>query len=150
MTVVLAQVSDHPLDAASHQALVQAPWVGAVAGFIGTVRDHDPEADGAVTALEYSAHPDAGRIIGELAERFDAPETLIAVSHRVGRLEVGENAIVCAVATAHRAEAFQICRDLVEAVKHELPVWKKQWNKDGSHGWVGLGIRPPAGEPAAR
>lgn len=148
MAVVLAQISEEPLNAARHQALVQAPWVGAVANFVGTVRDHDPEADGAVTALEYSAHPDAGRIIGELAARFDAEGVLIAVSHRVGRLEVGENAIVCAVATAHRAEAFQICRDLVEVVKHELPVWKKQWNRDGSHGWVGLGIRPEASTPA--
>lgn len=139
MTVVLAELSDSPLDVPRHQALVEVSWVGAVSCFIGTVRDHDPDAPGAVTALEYSAHPDAGRVLAELAGRLDREGVLIAVSHRIGHVDVGGAAIVCAVATAHRAEAFEVCRELVETIKHELPVWKKQWHDDGTHDWVGLG-----------
>ncbi len=65
------------------------------------------------------------------------PEVLaVAVSHRVGALEVGDVALVAAVSTAHRAEAFQICARLVDEVKHRLPVWKRQVFADGSDEWV--------------
>lgn len=133
-------VSDSPLDVAAHVAQVQDPAAGAVAVFVGQVRDHDPSVQGEVVALEYSAHPDAARVLDELAARVAArPGTLgVAVSHRVGRLEVGEPAIVCAVATAHRALAFELCRELVEAVKEELPVWKREILASGEHVWVGL------------
>ena len=62
----------------------------------------------------------------------------VAVSHRVGMLAVGETAVVAAVATAHRALAFDVCRDLVETVKAELPVWKREVMADGTHVWVGV------------
>ncbi|MHA7985117.1 molybdenum cofactor biosynthesis protein MoaE [Rathayibacter sp. CAU 1779] len=142
MAVLRAEISAEPLDLAEHIGLVESPRMGAVATFVGIVRDHDPDAGGTVVALEYSAHPDAPRMLAELAERVaadDRSEVRIAVSHRIGRLAVGDVAIVCAVASAHRGEAFDACRELVEAVKHELPVWKKQVEADGSHSWVGLG-----------
>lgn len=137
MAVAFARLSDQPLELAEHVAAVSRPGFGAVATFVGIVRDHDPDVAGRVTALEYSAHPDAGRVLGELAARFEG-DRLLAVSHRVGRLEVGEPAIVAAVASAHRAEAFEVCHALVEAVKAEAPIWKRQLLADGSHTWVGL------------
>ncbi|MFP3712147.1 molybdenum cofactor biosynthesis protein MoaE [Puerhibacterium sp. TATVAM-FAB25] len=138
-TEVLAEISDAPLDLPAHLAAVAHPAAGAVATFVGQVRDHDPAVAGTVVALEYSAHPDAPALLRRLAEAVAAAEGVlgVAVSHRVGRLVVGEPAIVAAVATAHRAEAFEHCRTLVERVKAELPVWKREVLADGSHVWVG-------------
>jgi len=123
-----------------HVAAVTTPASGAVVTFIGQVRDHDPDAAGRVTGLDYSAHPDAGRIIGEIAERVRAQHPLVnlCVSHRIGHLDVGDLALVAAVASAHRAVAFAACEDLVETVKAEVPIWKKQFEADGAHTWVGL------------
>lgn len=137
--IVFSRVSDAVLDASGHLAAVAAPDSGATALFVGTVRDHDPDAAGEVIRLEYSAHPDAERILGEIAASLDEEGLRIAVSHRVGALDIGESAIVCAVSSAHRADAFEICRELVERVKAELPVWKKQLEADGTAVWVGLG-----------
>jgi molybdopterin synthase catalytic subunit len=143
--IVLTQVTREPLDVAAHLDAVASPQAGASAVFIGTVRDHDPEATGEVVTLEYSAHPDAERILAQIASLADTeheqdPTGLrIAVSHRIGKLEVGEAAIVCAVSSAHRADAFDVARDVVERVKANLPGWKRQHEADGTAGWVGLG-----------
>ena len=135
-----AAVTPEPLDVAAHVARVQDPAAGAVALFVGQVRDHDPSVSGEVVALEYSAHPDAEQVLTRIAEHVGrADGTLgVAVSHRVGHLAVGEAAIVCAVATAHRALAFELCREIVETVKAELPVWKREVLANGEHVWVGL------------
>ena len=139
---LLAQVSAEPLSLDAHLQAVASPDAGAIASFIGQVRDHDPEATGEVVSLEYSAHPDAGRILIEIAtrftEKFADAGVRISVSHRVGLLAVGDLALVACVSSAHRAAAFEACRDLVEAVKVELPVWKRQSTEDGTHSWVGL------------
>ncbi|MEZ0446467.1 molybdenum cofactor biosynthesis protein MoaE [Cellulomonas sp. ICMP 17802] len=136
---VLARVVDEPLDLQFHVEHVSGPRVGAVATFVGLVRDHDPSVEGRVVGLDYTAHPSAASVLERLAQAAVTPDVLgVAVSHRVGHLAVGEAAIVAAVATAHRAEAFEVCRALVETVKAELPVWKREVLEDGSHVWVGL------------
>jgi molybdenum cofactor synthesis domain-containing protein len=137
---VLARLSDAPLSVVDHLAAVADPRAGAVATFVGQVRDHDPGVAGEVVALEYSAHPDAPAVLERLAAAARARDGVlgVALSHRVGRLGVGEPALVAAVATAHRELAFAVCRDLVEAVKAELPVWKREVLADGAHVWVGL------------
>ena len=66
-------------------------------------------------------------------------EAIVAVSHRVGRLEVGEAAVIIAVASGHRAEAFEVCRTVIETIKTDLPVWKRQVEADGTTAWKGLG-----------
>jgi molybdopterin synthase catalytic subunit len=141
--MTLARVTDAPLDLAAHVAAVADPRAGAVATFLGTVRDHDPSVDGEVVGLDYSAHPDAEAVLGRLVGAAAATDGVlgVAVSHRVGMLAVGEVAIAATVATAHRALAFDVCRDLVERVKAELPVWKREVLRDGSHVWVGLEVR---------
>ncbi|WP_298462334.1 molybdenum cofactor biosynthesis protein MoaE [uncultured Cellulomonas sp.] len=138
--MTLVRVVDAPLDLAAHVAAVTGPRAGAVATFLGTVRDHDPSVEGEVVALDYSAHPDAEAVLGRIAGDAARVDGVlgVAVSHRVGVLPVGDVAIVAAVATAHRALAFDVCRDLVETVKAELPVWKREVLRDGSHVWVGL------------
>ncbi|WP_084130726.1 molybdenum cofactor biosynthesis protein MoaE [Demequina sp. NBRC 110055] len=136
---MIARIADAPLDLAAHIAAVATPADGAVATFVGLVRDHDPSVEGEVTHLEYSAHPDADEILSAIVAAVTAGgEVRAAVSHRIGRLTVGEPAIVAAVASAHRAEAFDACRELVERVKAEAPIWKREILADGSHTWVGM------------
>lgn len=137
---VLARLQESPLDVAAHLGVVASPGAGAVATFVGTVRDHDPGTPGEVVALDYSAHPDAAAVLAAIAADVAAREDVLglAVTHRVGHLGVGETAIVACVAAAHRGPAFEACRDLVERVKAELPLWKRQLLADGSHTWVGL------------
>lgn len=140
MSVRIARLSDQKLDIAAHLAAVEDAAAGAVASFIGTVRDHDPDASSAVIALEYSAHPDAEATLHDIAvTAIGDRRGIVAVSHRIGRLEVGEAAVVIVVATPHRAEAFEICREIIEAIKRELPVWKRQLSADGTAAWKGLG-----------
>ena len=138
-TRTLARVSDVPLDVTAHLAVVGDPGAVAVVCFVGQVRDNDPSVSGDVVALEYSAHPDAPAVLERLASDAAGRDGVlgVAVSHRVGRLVVGELAVVAVVSSAHRALAFDVCRDLVEAVKAELPVWKREVLADGSHVWVG-------------
>lgn len=140
MPVRLAAISDEPLDLDAHLAAVDDASAGAVTTFVGRVRDHDPDAATAVVALEYSAHPDAEEALRRIAAEV-AGDTgaLVAVSHRTGRLQVGDAAVVIAVAAAHRAEAFDVCRAVIETIKTGLPVWKRQVEADGTATWLGLG-----------
>jgi molybdopterin synthase catalytic subunit len=140
MTVALARILAEPLDLDAHLRAVEDATAGAVTTFVGRVRDHDPDAAGAVVALEYTAHPDAESILHALAERVVGDTgAVVAVSHRIGRLGVGDAAVVIAVASAHRAAAFEVCREVIEAIKRELPVWKRQVEADGTTAWKGLG-----------
>jgi molybdopterin synthase catalytic subunit len=133
---VLADVVDRPLDLAAHAAAVADPRAGATVSFLGVVRDEDGGRQ--VTRLEYHAHPSAATVIGQIAAEFAAlPDVLgVAVSHRIGLLEVGDVALVAAVSTGHRGEAFALCTRLVDEVKHRLPVWKRQEFADGTDEWV--------------
>lgn len=135
----LVSLSATPLSLDAHVAAVADAAHGAIATFIGVVRDHDPSVEGEVTHLEYSAHPDALAIAKKIVAEVEAVhEGVIALSHRVGLLAVGEVAIVAAAASAHRAEAFAACREAVERVKAELPVWKRELLANGTHTWVGI------------
>lgn len=90
-------------------------------------------------ALEYSSHPSAGEVIVKVATQVLAahPKVLgLAVSHRTGSLAIGDPALACAVSAAHRAEAFAACAALVDEVKLQLPIWKRQEFADGSEEWV--------------
>ncbi|AWK73281.1 molybdenum cofactor biosynthesis protein MoaE [Rhodococcus oxybenzonivorans] len=137
MSDVLAQISDLPLDAAVVDAAVAGPEHGAVVVFTGVVRNHD--AGQSVSALEYQAHPDAERFLRTCCEEVASSTGLpVAAVHRVGALTVGDLALVAAVAAPHRAEAFAACAELVERIKHEVPIWKRQHFADGASEWVGL------------
>lgn len=153
MPLVHSAVTTDVLDAAAHAALVSGPRVGALASFTGMIRDHDPEAAGVVTGIDYTHHPDAGAMLARMVERVLAERdpqgaASVAVSHRVGHLEVGELALVCCVATPHRAAAFALCAEIVEVIKAELPIWKHQTEESGRQVWSRLGLDAEAGEGA--
>ena len=140
MTAVVLRVelTDHTIELAEHEALVAHQAAGAVVGFAGVVRDHD--GGRTVTRLEYSAHPSAQQTLADVAAEIAAESRgvrAIAVSHRIGTLEIGDAALVAAVAADHRQAAFDTCARLVDAVKARLPVWKHQFFADGSDEWVG-------------
>jgi molybdopterin synthase catalytic subunit len=132
----LVAISDQPLDVAAHRAAVEHPAAGGVVIFCGVVRDHD--SGRSVVELEYQGHPSAQQVLAGIAAEFAAePDVLaIAVSHRVGMLAIGDAALVAAVATAHRHEAFDVCARLVDEVKARLPIWKRQLFTDGTDEWV--------------
>jgi len=134
--VALAQVSEQPLDVEAHARAVADRAAGATVTFSGVVRDHD--GGRAVQRLTYVGHPSAQRLLAEVAEEVAAghPVDAVAVSHRLGDLEVGDVALAVAVSAAHRAEAFAAASALVEQVKARLPVWKRQVLHDGSDEWV--------------
>lgn len=140
MTVRQAKIDSEPLSLAEHLALIDDPRMGAETSFVGRVRNHDPDAQTPVVALEYSSHPDAPGILRAIAERaVGETGAIVAVSHRIGRLDVGEAAVVIAVAAAHRQDAFAVCRAVIEGIKDELPVWKRQLEADGTTAWKGIG-----------
>ena len=137
MTVTaLVAVTTEPLDLTAHEGAVGDPRAGATVSFAGVVRDHD--GGRAVTLLEYEAHPSAEQVLREVAAEIAAdPEVYaVAVSHRVGTLQIGDVALAAAVSTAHRAAAFAACARLVDEVKARLPVWKRQVFGDGTEEWV--------------
>ncbi len=131
-------LTEDPIDLPAHERAVEEAAAGAIVGFVGAVRDHD-RARG-VVRLEYSAHPTAPRVLAEVVERVATAAVgvrAVAVSHRIGRLEVGDAALVVAVSADHRAAAFATCALLVDEVKAALPVWKHQIFTDGTDEWVG-------------
>jgi molybdopterin synthase catalytic subunit len=136
--VLRAEVTEAPIALSEHEALVTHHAAGAVVGFAGVVRDHD--AGRAVVRLEYSAHPLApgtlATVLAEVAERAAGVHAL-AASHRVGPLDIGDVALVAAVAAEHRRAAFDVCAYLVDEIKARLPVWKHQFFADGTDEWVG-------------
>ncbi|MBB2956109.1 molybdenum cofactor biosynthesis protein MoaE [Pseudoclavibacter helvolus] len=134
----LTRVTPDELLLAEHLAAVEDPHAGAVVTFVGQIRDHDPEAEGRVVSLDYTAHPDAERVLEGLVAAHSRDGVRIAVSHRIGHLEVGDIALIACVASAHRGDAYDVSRALVEAVKAEVPIWKQQHEADGSASWVGL------------
>jgi MoaE-MoaD fusion protein len=134
-----------PFDVDAVVAEVAGSSVGGTAIFLGTVRDHAPDlAD--VVALEYTAYDEmAERVLDELARDLlrDHPAVSgIALLHAVGHLPVGAHTVLIVCAAAHRAQAFDACRDALERVKDHVPVWKREVVADGAHRWVGLGGAP--------
>ncbi len=137
MTELVARISSEPLDPAVVDRAVVGPEQGAVVIFTGVVRNHDAGQE--VSLLEYQAHPDAERFLRTCCEEVSAARGVpVAAIHRVGELAVGDLALVAAVASAHRAEAFAACAELVERIKHEVPIWKRQHFAGGVTEWVGL------------
>ena len=135
----LAELRDTPLSVDEVLAAVAEPGAGGTAMFVGTVRDEDHRR--AVTRLSYSAHPRAADQLRSVVEKVaaDFPVRAIAAVHRVGDLNIGDLAVVVAVACPHRAEAFTACRMLIDELKAQVPIWKHQVFAEGDTEWVGVG-----------
>ncbi len=116
---------------------VSHPGAGAIATFVGIVRDHNEGH--AVTLLEYEAYgsmaeQELARIEAEICERL--PGVRVFAAHRVGALQIGDAAVVCAASAPHRGEAFEACRLLIDQIKSRLPIWKREHGPEGPY-WVG-------------
>ncbi|WP_084259640.1 molybdenum cofactor biosynthesis protein MoaE [Microtetraspora malaysiensis] len=133
----LLGIRDTPLSVDEVLRAVGDHTAGGTAIFVGTVREEDQGK--AVTLLSYSAHPTAEQELRRVAEKVAADHavTALAAVHRVGDLELGDIAVVVAVACPHRGEAFAACRRLIDDLKHEVPIWKHQVFADGTSEWVG-------------
>ncbi|MFT4175617.1 MAG: molybdenum cofactor biosynthesis protein MoaE [Luteolibacter sp.] len=131
-------LTDESFDLAALAAEVRDDAAGAVVTFDGRVRNHN---DGkAVGHLEYQAYPALAVATGQkiLEEEVLRHGVIGAVAvHRTGPLEIGESAVWVGVASAHRGSAFDAARAIMERLKYELPVWKKETYADGSTEWVG-------------
>ena len=124
------------IDLAALMDRVSDPVRGGTAVFLGTVRRSSE--DGPVVAIEYSAHEamaeaECARIVTEAAGGW--PDTRVAVQHRLGRIPTGEASVAVVAASAHRAEAFEACRFVIEEVKRRVPVWKQEFFADGTLAW---------------
>lgn len=115
---------------------------GAEVLFIGKVRNHSGGRK--VLFLEYEAYETMAEkmiqdFIGEALTRW--PVDCITVLHRLGKVELGEAAVVITVESAHRDEAYQASRFLIEEIKHKVPIWKKEYFEDGTSLWSRCGHR---------
>jgi len=142
-------VTSDPLDPIKIANLVSGPDAGALATFVGVVRDHN--AGRRVLWLDYEAYGPLAervfaRIAGEAAEHW--PSARVAVHHRIGRIAIGEASVVIAAASAHRADAFAACRYAIERVKQIAPVWKHE-HFDGGETWIEGAVADPE-DAAAR
>jgi molybdopterin synthase catalytic subunit len=130
---------DEPLSLDRCLAAVGGPGMGGIVTFTGMVRRHSRGV--VVDHLEYEAYPPmALREMTRLCDELEAEiaGTRLAVEHRVGRLAIGDIAVVIAAAAPHRAEAFTACRAMIDRLKDRVPIWKKEVGEDGAE-WVGLG-----------
>src|SRR5215207_6892244 len=128
-------LSGLPIDLTALVAQVEAPERGAVASFLGLVRDHHGGRE--VNRLEYSAYApmaeaECARIVAEAEARWPVR---IALEHRIGALGIGDAAVAIAAGAAHREEAFAACRFVIEEVKRRVPIWKKEFYADGTIDW---------------
>lgn len=165
--VVNAVLSAEPISVDEAIAAVESDTAGAVVSFSGVVRNHDGGKP--VQRLSYSAHPTAHQVMADVVAQLVAEQSAgtdaagqpsgtdtsgtvaagpgsgpaqpvrIWVAHRIGMLEIGDPALVCAVSAAHRGQAFAVCSELVDRVKAQVPVWKEQFFTDGTVEWVGAG-----------
>jgi molybdopterin synthase catalytic subunit len=144
--IVHAVLSAEPISVDQAIAAVESDTAGAVVSFSGVVRNHDGGKP--VDRLSYSAHPTAHQVMADVVAQLVAEHegagastqsVRIWAAHRVGSLEIGEPALVCAVSAAHRGQAFAVCSELVDRIKAQVPIWKEQFFSDGTVEWVGAG-----------
>jgi molybdopterin synthase catalytic subunit len=130
-------VTHAPLDLGALIARVAGPDAGAIASFVGTVRNvHEGRA---VTGIDYEAYEpmaslELARVANEAVARW--PGVRVAVSHRVGTLVVGDASVAIAVASARRAPALDAVRFVIETLKVRVPIWKREHYVDGTRAWV--------------
>jgi molybdopterin synthase catalytic subunit len=131
-------IQDTSLDIPALRADAFDPTCGALVVFEGLVRNHHEGRD--VTRLHYTHHPvlaqkEGERIIAETLEKFPAIQKAVAI-HRIGTLEIGECAVVTLTTSAHRAEAFEANRYLIDSIKARVPIWKQETYATGEVEWT--------------
>jgi molybdopterin synthase catalytic subunit/molybdopterin converting factor small subunit len=133
------RLTEGPVNLTSVVVEVLDEQAGAIATFLGTVRAQSRGRD--VIALEYEAYEEMAedvmaQIAAEVDERYDLCK--VAITHRLGRVEVGETSVAIAVSAPHRQHALAACADAIEALKARVPLWKKELYEGGEE-WIGRG-----------
>jgi molybdopterin synthase catalytic subunit len=133
----MIRITDQPIDHAAVTDSVRTPRAGAVCTFLGTTRELT--GDRVTTHLEYEAYPGmAEKKLAELesAARARWPILELAIVHRTGRVDLGEISVVIAVSTPHRKDSFEACQWLMDTIKQDVPIWKKETYATGAEEWV--------------
>lgn len=143
----LLHLTTDPIDPRELERLVAHPGAGAICTFSGIVRDNSRGE--AVTHLEYEAFAEMAlaqmrEILTEIAERW--PTARAAMTHRTGRLEIGEASVVVSVSAPHRAEAIAACKWGIDRLKESVPIWKKEYAATGAV-WIEGDGSPPDRKP---
>ena len=133
------RLTDQPIDPAAVIREVSDPRAGGIATFIGTTR---VESRGrTVHYLDYEAYGGmAEQVMAELAEALKAKHALceVAITHRTGRVDIGELSVVIAVSAPHRSAALAACQEAIDTLKETVPLWKKEVYEGGEE-WIGRG-----------
>jgi molybdopterin converting factor subunit 1 len=133
------RLTEGPVNLTSVVVAVVDERAGAIATFLGTVRAQSRGRD--VIALEYEAYAEmAEQVMAEISEELRARYDLckVAITHRLGRVEVGETSVAIAVSAPHRAAAIAACKDAIDTLKQTVPLWKKEVYEGGEE-WIGRG-----------
>lgn len=130
-------LTETPLDSAALESALADPGCGAVVSFVGRVRDE--HLGRKVLHLDYEdfaelALKEMASLLAQARQRWNLGPVVLA--HRIGNLRIGDVAVVVAVASGHRGEAFEACRFLIDSVKASVPIWKHEFYADGSEAWV--------------
>ncbi|AGK55570.1 molybdopterin biosynthesis MoaE protein [Bacillus sp. 1NLA3E] len=144
------EITKEPISIESIIHKVEKRTSGAINTFIGTVREFTKEKK--TLYLEYDAYESMAvkkltQISTEIQEQW--PGAIVAISHRIGRLDISDIAVVIAVSTPHRAQSFNACRYAIERIKEMVPIWKKEHWEDGES-WIGDQLEKksyPSGKP---
>jgi molybdopterin synthase catalytic subunit len=135
--LTLVDLREVPISIGEAMAAVEDASAGGIALFVGSVRNENENRP--VTLLEYEAYPSmAIKEMQAIVEELEAEivGARCAVLHRIGKLTVGDVAVVCAASAPHRDEAFRACRALIDRIKERVPIWKREHGPGGPH-WVG-------------
>jgi molybdopterin synthase catalytic subunit len=142
MTAVSSGITERPLDVGAIISSASTPDCGGIGVFIGTVRASaaaPTHADSQVVRLDYEAHPTLAperleAIAREAADKWSLER--ISAWHRTGSCELGEPTVVVACGAAHRGDALEACRWVIDTIKATVPIWKREIYADGSS-WIG-------------
>lgn len=135
----LIKLIDAPLSASEAVAFVTDPRAGGIDIFLGTTRAEKSPDGSDLIALDYEAYEQMAleqmqKLAAKAREKW--PIIKLALLHRTGRVELGQPSVVIAVSTPHRAQAFEACRFLIDELKRDIAIWKKEVWSDGSGTWV--------------
>lgn len=133
----MIELTAEPLSVERCLEAVRGPGSGGIVTFVGSVREVSEGKR--VRHLEYEAYAPMAieklqQVVDEARARW--PVDAVAIQHRVGRLAIGEDAVVIAVSAPHRGEAFAACQYAIDRLKQIVPIWKKEFGESGEE-WVG-------------
>lgn len=138
MTKTHTRITEKPINIQQAMAFIQDPQHGAMANFIGTIRNHNVGRD--VISVNYDVFiPLAEKVLQDLCKEVRQQwgnDLNCFIEHYKGQLNVGGISVIVMISSVHREEAFKACRYIIEGIKHKCPIWKQERYVDGVSQWV--------------